>query len=241
MKEMAIAKNIKKITDKFTGALKTVYGDKLISVILYGSAASGEYAPRHSNINLAVILDDTSMDSLKKCAPILKKHKFLAVNPVFFTEDYIRSSTDVFPIEFIDMKENHVVLHGKDVLKDIDINIKNLRFQCEQELKSKIINIKRAYLRTTNKFLLKKILFKSLTSSVHILRNLIRLKGKEPAYAKEEVLVQIAREFNVNVASLQKILDARNNNLKLTSEETASLVSPLIEVLETISDKVDRL
>lgn len=241
MKELGLPNNIKKIIGEFVGLLKGAYGDYLIAVILYGSAASGEYALRHSNINIAVILRDASLKSLSKISAILNKRRFLIINPVFLTEDYIKRSTDVFPIEFIDMKENHVVLHGKDVLKDIDINIKNLRFQCEQELKSKIINIKRAYLRTTNKFLLKKILFKSLTSSVHILRNLLKLKGKGPSYAKEGVLNEISREFGLDVAALQKIWDARSKNLNLSRGEITNLFTCLVETLEAIADKIDRL
>jgi len=31
----------------------------LVSVVLYGSAASGEYADNHSNLNFLVILKDT--------------------------------------------------------------------------------------------------------------------------------------------------------------------------------------
>ena len=57
------------------------------------------------------------------------------INPVFFTEDYIIRSTDVFPIEFLDMKENHVTLYGKDLFEAIAVDTKNLRFQCEQEIK----------------------------------------------------------------------------------------------------------
>ena len=241
MKEMNLPNNVKKVIDEFVKNLDSVYGDNLISVMLYGSAASGEYTLKHSNVNMMIILKDTSLDNLAKISQFINKRKFMVINPVFFTEDYIKCSTDTFPIEFMDMKENHIVLKGKDVLKDINIDIRNLRFQCEQELKSKIINIKRLYLRTTNTTLLRKLLFKSVSSSAHILRNLVRLKGKEPSYKKEEVLNQVAQEFGINTAPLQNILDARNKNLKLSRPEIENLFISLIETLETASDKVDHL
>lgn len=241
MKENSIPENVKKMTEEFTGALKNIYGDKLISVVLYGTAASGEYALKHSNINVAVVLEDASIEALAGCAGILNKRKFRAINPIFFTEDYIKRSTDVFPIEFLDMKENNIILYGRDILKDLDISIKNLRFQCEQELKSKIINLKRVYLRTKNFSLLKNILFKSITSAIHILRNIIRLKGKAPAYAKEDVVDLVGREFGVDVSALQKILDARIKNTRLAHAEAVSLFSSLIGTLEIISDKIDRM
>ncbi len=233
--------NIEKTIGEFVKLLRDAYGKELISVILYGSAASGEYALRHSNVNIAIILEDTSIRSISKTSGFINKSRFMIINPVFFTEGYIRRSTDVFPIEFIDMKENHAVLYGKDILKDIDVDIKNLRFQCEQELKSRIINIKRAYIRTTDMLTLKKLLFKSATSSLHILRNLLKLKGREPSYAKGEVANEISHEFGIDPAPIQKILDVKNKNLNLKRGETKDLFIRLVGTLEAISDKVDQL
>lgn len=241
MKKTGLPDKVKRTIDKFVERLKGIYGDELASVILYGSAASGDYSGRHSNINMAVILKDASMGSLSKMSGFINKPSFLIINPVFFTEDYIKRSTDVFPIEFIDMKENNMVLYGSDVLKDLNIDIKNLRFQCEQELKSKIINIKRAYIRTANRFMLKKLLFKSFTSVIHILRFCLRLKGKTPSYDKEKIIDDISQEFALDKAPLKRILDARNKNLRLSHNEIAGLFAHLVETLETISGKIDRL
>lgn len=241
MREKNIPDKIKKTADKFVAQLRRAYGEELVSVILYGSAASGDYSGRHSNINMAVILKDTSLGSLSKASRFINRRGFSAISPILLTEDYISSSTDVFPIEFLDMKENHVVLYGKDILGSIDVDMKNLRFQCEQELKSKIINIERAYLKTTNKFALSKLLFKSFTSGLHILRFCLRLKGKEPSYDKEKVIDDISREFGLDRAPLQRMLDARNRNLNLSRSEIVDLFTGLVEILEAVSDKIDLL
>lgn len=241
MKGMHLPDNIKKVIDEFVNNLESVYGDGLVSAVLYGSAASGEYAFKHSNVNMMIVLKDASLDNLGKISHFINKRKFMIINPLFFTEDYIKRSTDTFPIEFMDMKENHLVLKGKDVLKDINIDTAHLRFQCEQELKLKIINIKRYYLRTGDKAMLEGFLFKSLSSSIHILRNLIRLKGKIPPYTKEEVLDQAAQEFGIDIVPLRKILDAKNKNLKLDRSGIGDLYSSLIKTLEAASDKVDHL
>lgn len=241
MEKLNLPNDVKKIIDEFVRSLLEAYDGELISVILYGSAASGEYVGRHSNVNVAVILKDASIGSLSKMSGFINKRKFMIINPVFFTEDYIKRSTDVFPIEFIDMKENHIVLYGKDLFKDINIDIKNLRFQCEQELKSKIVNMKMAFLRSTNVPTIKSILFKSLTSSLHILRNLVRLKGKEPSYARTDILREISLEFEVDTTLLKDILDARSGILNLSREKITFLFTRLVETLEAISDKVDRL
>jgi predicted nucleotidyltransferase len=237
---MDISHNIKRTAEKFVEGLRHVYGSDLVSVALYGSAASGEYALKRSNINIAVVLKDTSIPSVKKASCLARKRAFLRVNPVFFTEDYIRSSADVFPVEFLDIKENHAILYGSDPFREIEIDAKNLRFQCEQELKSKIINIKKAYLMAGNTAFLREMLFKSLTSSLHILRNLVRLKGKAPSYKKELVIEEVGREFSIDTGIFNRILAARNGNVRLGRKEMDGLFAGLVATLETISDKVDR-
>jgi len=222
MKQLSLPKKIKNILDDFIQSLRNIYKEDLVSAILYGSAASGEFTGKYSNINLLIILNNTSLDNLNKMSKIINKHKFQLVNPLFFTEDYIKSSLDVFPIEFLDIKENYVVLYGKDVLTGLEIDIKNLRFQCEQELKSKLLNLKRVYLRSKNKYALRNLLFKSFTSIMHILRNLVRLKGRRPAYQKGDVLVDILEEFNIDTANFKKILEAKQKSLRLSYREIES-------------------
>lgn len=241
MNDSKLPSNTKAILEDFINGAKDIYKEGLISVILYGSAASGEFSPAHSNINLAIILSDAGLANVSRIAPLLKKSKYRLLKPVFFTESYILSSADVFPIEFLDMKENHSVLCGKDILAGLEIDIKNLRFQCEQELKSKIINIKRAYLDHIDSPGLDKILMNFFTSSLHILRNVLRLKKGRAAYQKEDILGEAAEVFHIDIAAMKKILDAKNLNRRLPGKEAAGLFISFVNDLEKISSAVDTL
>ncbi len=241
MKELSLPEKLKDTLNEFIIRLKDTYGEELISVVLYGSSASGEFTTRYSNVNLLVILKDTSLDNLNKISTLITRHKFQMIKPLFFSEDYIKRSIDAFPIEFLDMKENHIVLHGKDVLSSLAIDIKNLRFQCEQELKAKLVNIKHAYLRTRNTQELKRLLSSSFTSIIHISRNLVRLKGKNPSYLKEDVLKDISSEFNIDITNFTELLETRKKNLKLKPRETEGLFFILVKDIEKIIDIVDRL
>jgi hypothetical protein len=237
----AIHPEIKKITDSFIDQLKAAYGDGLVSVIIYGSGASGESSRRHSNINIAVILKDASLRNLARSSGALGRYKFRLLDPVFFTEDYLKTSADVFPIEFLDIKENHIVLYGSDPVKDLPIDLKNLRFQCEQELKVRLINVKRSYLRLKNSGDLRALLFRSATSVLHIARNLLRLKGKIPPYRKEEILAAISGEFGVDIAAFTAILKAKNENRRLGKNEIEGLFFAFTDALEKMADIVDHL
>jgi predicted nucleotidyltransferase len=241
IEEIALPKEKIKAIRGFLETLRKTYGDDLVSVILYGSAASGDFIEKHSNINLLVVLSDTGLAELSKIAAPSRRRIFRAITPVFFTEAYIQESADVFPIEFLDMKDNYSVLYGKDVLKTLSIDKRNLRFQCEQELKSKLITIKRQYLTTSNRKEIERLLFKSFTSAIHILRNLLRLKGIEPPYIKEQVVGIVEREFAIDATVFNEILWARGKNMALTCKDVDALLTGFVKELEAIARTVDTM
>ncbi|MCX5704323.1 MAG: hypothetical protein NT066_07555 [Candidatus Omnitrophica bacterium] len=240
MEELKISDKLKNSLQNFNKTLKDIYQKELISLILYGSAASGEFVAKHSNLNALVILRNTDLGILKRASGII--NKFGMINPLFLTENYINSSTDIFPIEFLDMQENYLVLYGKDVLKNINVNTGNLRFQCEQELKAKLINLKQLYLRINrDNVALRNLLFKSFTSVLHILRNVLRLKGKKPPYLKQDILKELKSEFQIDIAIWEKILAAKTMKIKLKTKDTEELFIKFVRELEIIVEIVDRL
>ena len=240
MRELKISDKLKNTLQNFNKTLKDIYQDELISLILYGSAASGEFVDKHSNLNALVILRNTDLGILKRASRII--NKFRMINPLFLTENYINNSTDIFPIEFLDMQENYLVLYGKDVLKNIDVNTSNLRFQCEQELKAKLINLKQLYLRINrDKVALRNLLFKSFTSVLHILRNVLRLKGRKPPYLKQDILKEVKSEFQIDINIWEKILAAKLKQIKLKSKDTEELFIKFVRELEIIVEIVDKL
>src|SRR5207248_5982144 len=106
-----------KLVSEFVEKMRTAAGGNLTSVILYGSAAEGEFHPEYSDVNLLCVVRDTSFASLSKIAAAVewwrkKKHH----PPLVLTEKELKDTADVFSIEFIDMKQRHRILYGSDVL-----------------------------------------------------------------------------------------------------------------------------
>lgn len=222
-------------------SLIDIYGKGLVSLILYGSASSGDYQEDRSNVNLLVVLDDISLPNLSRAYPLINNKRFTGIIPIFFTEDFINSSLDVFPIEFLDLKESHKILYGKDIVSSMKIDDRNLRFQCEHELKSRLIDIRRIYLASGDRNTMEKLLFKTFTSAIHIMRNLIRFKGPVPRNSKAEILNCFERTFGVHAGCMHKILWADNKKMRLTAQNIETLLSGFISDLETVSSIADGL
>lgn len=240
MEELKIPVRLKNYLSKFTENLKAAYQEGLISVVLYGSATSGEFVEQHSNLNVLVILKDTGLENLKKIAKIVNKFKM--IHPLFLTQDYIATSSDIFPIEFLDMRENYLLLYGKDILREINIDTGNLRFQCEQELRVKLLNLKQLYLRLYNqKFALRNLMCNSVTSILHILRNVLRLKGKQPPYQKQEIIKELALNFHIQQDVWEKILLTKTKRIKISGKEIERLFNDFISDLQRLEAIVDKM
>jgi len=243
MQELKLSEAFKKNIHEFIETLKQLYRDELVSIVLYGSSVSGEFIENHSNINLLVVLKNTDLSTLELSRNLVNKRSNRKIEPLFFSPEYLLNSSDAFPIEFLDMKENYTCLYGQDVLRELKIDLKNLRFQCKQELKSKLILLKQRYLKINprNRAALANLLFRNFTSVWHILRNLVRLKGKEPSYSKENLLREVAVELEIDVTIFFKILEAKRNSASLKADDFKTLLADFVFEIDKIAKIVDKL
>ena len=114
-------KELNKIIDDF----KSLYGDDLISIILYGSASGKEFRPGKSDINFMIVLSEEGIEHLDKAFKTVAKWKKKRVAiPLFLTQVYLETSMDVFPIEYLNFQRNHTLIYGEDILKDLNLSDK---------------------------------------------------------------------------------------------------------------------
>jgi len=241
MSNIAISPQISLKLEEFIRKVCNLYQADVVSIILYGSASSGEFIEDRSNVNLLIVLDNATIANCSKIEPVINSKRYKEFEPIFFSKEDLLSSTDVFPIEFLDMRENYKVLFGEDVLKDLNIDLKNLRFQCEHELKSKLILMRQAYIKLNqNKAALESMLLKSFTSVMHLTRNVLKLKNKNPKYPKSEFLTQLVEDLQIRQEEWEKILKLKNNQIKVNREELLALYINFVSDLERIASFVDK-
>ena len=116
------------------------FRNDLISLMLYGSAASGSLVKGKSDINILVVLTPEGMERLEDGFPLVEKWRKRDVTvPLVMTKKFIASSLDSYPIEFLNMKNRSALIYGENVLEPLDIRPEDLRLQIERELHSKIL------------------------------------------------------------------------------------------------------
>ncbi|MDW8141623.1 MAG: hypothetical protein RMJ90_05010 [Candidatus Bipolaricaulota bacterium] len=229
--------------EKFTREIQTLYGDDLISLILYGSAAGTDFVPDRSDLNFLVVLQRVTPEALRKALPLVRDwHRQRIATPLFVDPEFLKSSLDVFPMEFLDMQAQHRLLAGRDILLDLKVSPKNLRLQCEEELKGKLLHLRRAYLETGNRAAaLEELMISSAKSFLVITRHLLRLKGLQPAHEFLEVLVQAEVAFGTPLEAIRDAHSLRLVALRLEKSEATALFERYLADIERLTVCADAL
>ena len=238
-----IPKSPDEIFQQFTSDYKNIFGDELISIILFGSAARGEYIPKRSDLNFLITLSDSGIQQLKRAFSLIPKWRKKKVStPLFLTKQYIQTALDSYPIEFLSMKQYHQVVFGEDVLSSIEIQPEHLRLQCERELRGKLIHLRQEYLNTGGKSRrIKSLLRFSLPAFISIFSALLYIKQADSPKSKKEIFESTAEIFGLDKAVFDKVLKLQANKSKFTKEEITQSLEQYINQIEKLTTIVDQL
>lgn len=225
--------------------LKETHGKNLASVILYGSAAAGDFIKESSDYNLLIALHEIRPRDLRAAqSPMREWQRMGHPLPVYFTVSELKHAADVFPIEFHQMEKARKVLYGADVLSDVKISDKFLRHQTEYELRSKLIQLRRLYIPASISVeQLTSLMSDSLASFASIFRAVLLLHGIEPPVTKPEIVRATVRKLGINGESFEGIMTLRDKSAagKLDEVSANRLFSGYLEQIENVINAVDNI
>jgi len=198
-----------KLTE-LVGRLKEAAGKNLESVILYGSAARGEFHPGSSDLNVLCTLVRIDVDEMQRLAPPVAwwKTEMKEPAPLFFLTEELQQSTDVFAIESLDVKWSHRVLFGKDVVADLEIPMNLHRVEVEHELRLLLLRLRQHILHVgRNELELLAVLKRSISSAVTLLRHTLLAYGEEPPLGAKKIFARIEDVTGARAAAFARIYD----------------------------------
>ncbi len=228
--------------NEFISRLRTACGENLQSVILYGSAADGEFHPDFSNVNLLCILRESSFANLTAMAPAVewwtrqKRHA-----PLVLTRDELERSTDVFSIELLDMKQLHRVLLGEDVLSGLAIPMHLHRVQLEYELREKLILLRGRLLTVANQKQLWELLLASLSTFTTLFRHGLIALGQTPPKAKREAVQALAAHIPFDPSAFLQLFDIREHKAETKQFDVNDVFTRYLAAVQQVTAAVDRM
>jgi predicted nucleotidyltransferase len=228
---------------EFVNRLQDAARDNLVSVILYGSAANGEFHPEYSDLNLLCVFKATSFADLSAIAPVVEwwqKQKWQA--PLLLTRDELERSTDVFSIELLDMRERHRVLFGADVLSNLQIPMSLHRVQLEYELREKTILLRgRLLLSIGRERQLWDLLLGSVSTFTTLFRHALIALGEKAPTSKREAVKVLASRISYDPSAFLQLLDIRERKAETKNFQVEDVFTRYLAAVQHVTTSVDRM
>ena len=222
--------------------LKQASGSNLRSVVLYGSAASGEFHPEHSDLNVLCVLARLDAGEIEKLNPAAvwwarKGHPA----PMLFTLEELHNSADVFAIELLDMQASHRVLHGEDLLAGLHVPVSLHRQQVEHDLRTNLIRLRQAYLMAPRDL---KSLLGLMTASVStfgaLFRHALIALGEPSVRSKREAIDRLAKLLTFDASGFHAILDVREGKWTEHQVDVLATFRSYLAAVTRVAEEIDR-
>jgi predicted nucleotidyltransferase len=234
---------MERVLNQLVERLQKAYEDRLVSVVLYGSAAVGDHHGQFSDLNILSVLRLVTPRELSDSAPIFRWWRELGnPSPLLLSLDEVRTSTDCFPIEFHDIRERHRILFGEDVVKDLEVDTSFYRAQVEHELRAKMLRLRQKAAGVIgDKELLRNLLSDSLSTFCVLFRHALMLAGAASGFEKRQVIARARERFGIDPSPFEAILDLREGKRKPRDVDPSPLFESYLVQVQTVVNAVDQL
>lgn len=237
----AIPENLASDINSFTSSLKSDLGDSLVSVVLYGGLVKNEIIKETDRVKIMIVVKSVKLSSLNKVGDALSSTKRAKqIQLLTLTPADLSSSADVFPIKFLDMQQDYEILHGEDLVKDLEVGRDHLRIRCEQEIKNLMLKLRSMYLRSRkDSKVLQKVLLKAYYSFLQSGDALAELKtGK--VYRKENEVLDGIESIGLDSALMKKIQALRISESAPEQETLHDLYERFMEMIVEAAEIADQ-
>jgi predicted nucleotidyltransferase len=222
--------------------LKNALGNDLKAVVLYGSAVTGEFSSKHSDLNILCIVERAGTGELERLHPAVRwwidqGHPA----PLVFTVEELQRSADVFAIELVDMKLHHRMLLGDDFFEQLEVPLRLHSLQLERELRTNWIRLREAILSAPQK---KKahlaLMLSSVSAFCTLFRHALWVLGNPMPANKREAVDGVATLTGANPTAFHAILDLREGKRKERHIDIEDTLHAYVELVEVVTNEVDR-
>jgi hypothetical protein len=231
---------MEKTLDEFVQRMKSAAPDNLKAVVLYGSAATGEFHEGHSNVNLLCLVENGDPARLEPFHSTVewwtgKGHPA----PLIFTLEELRSSADIFSIELLDMQAHHKMLLGGEFLAGISVPLRYHKLQVERELRTNWLRLRQAFLAAPRRAHLD-VMVAAVSSFTALFRHALIALGEPAAKSKREAVDRVAKRTGADASGFHAVLDFREKKTKEKDIAVAATARSCFALVEAVTNEVDR-
>jgi hypothetical protein len=226
--------------------LESALGDRLVSLVLYGSLARGAHVPGRSDVNLLLIVTDAAPATLRLAAPALAAwSKAGHAPPLIHTPVEWAASADVYPLEIEDIREAHRVLAGRDPVEGLSTRREDQARELEHHARGVLLRLRGRYSAAAGDGrALARLLLEAAGPVVVCGRAALRLAGRAVPAEPSAVAVEVAALAGFDATGLVWACQARAESgtprLEPDDARAASFLAGVERLVGWVNDASDK-
>jgi predicted nucleotidyltransferase len=231
---------MEKLLSQLVQKLQKAYGETLISVVLYGSAACGDRQPKFSDINVLCVFAGLPLRQLAAGEEIIRWWRDRENSALMLmTEREVSESAACFAVEFVEIQAGCRLLYGKDVVSGLLIDRQFYGAQVERDLRAKLLRLRqKAASLISHPDLLRRLLLDSVSTFCVLFRHALALRGVDAPPKKRETIAMAREHFQIDTAPFEKLLDVREGRIKPRQADPVALLGPYLEGIGAVIDRL---
>ena len=226
--------------DELVTQLRSAYGTRLASVVLYGSAAAGEHT-KTSDYNILLLLHTIDASALAAASAVARGWRDAGnPPPMTMTVEEWRHSADVFPMEYADILERHKVLYGTPPFDGVQVATDHLRLQLEQQVMGKLLQLRQAALLAgTDAKRQAELIAASLSTMMVLFRAVLRLHGERPGDDNAALAQRVGAIVGFDATPFMQAVQHVRGTKKLASAEPSTVLAGYLTGIERLDAYLD--
>jgi hypothetical protein len=204
-----------RLLSRYVKETNALLGPALDGIVLYGSAVRGEFLPGRSNLNLLLCLASPDRDILERYAKVQRRwSREQIVVPLLLTAEEIHQSAAAFPLEFLEIQEQHRVLSGRDPFIGLHIDRAHLAIEVVQALSGNVLRVRQRFVEGGGTQEATTMLLPlSLTGLLPCLRGMQRISARPVSFNSDALLTDIQRMTGLELPGLVDVLNLKRGKI----------------------------
>jgi hypothetical protein len=234
----------KKITsvDALAAQLTAALGGRVVSFLVFGSAARPRAAASQGSVDTLLIADGVDQGLLGALAAAVAP--WVAAGhppPIVLSEAEWHASADAFAIEYEDIRSAYRLVAGRDPWPGITVQREDVQRQLEHELVGKLVRLRQGYVGVeSDAHQLTALVAGSASGFLTMLRTTLRLAGTPVPATPAEVVLAAAAIVGFPAADLADVVAHVEGRGALRLAARDPRAAAFLEAVAKTADYVNR-
>lgn len=227
-----MTKKLQGILDQAVSALRAELGGNLYSCCVYGSAVRGNAIEGISDINLLIIVNESSSTAHEAIARAIGDQPL--IDPFVLARRGFERSVRAFATKFASIKRNYRVLHGADPLAEMQVDAALEKFLCEQAIRNLRLRLVYAFVTRQRNKAYDRFVLHNIAGLFVQFSEALRLQGVVIPQAFEARIPVLEKEFKLDGAVLRDLLVLKQQPQRFSEADAVNWHARLFPVIDTV-------